>query len=185
MGKKNTELKFLVGILLIVTILMGGYIAYDKVLKDNKKEKTKETKKVAKTNNEKTDSELYQEYLDNLKANINSNYKRYQMIMRKTEYDNQEYLSKEDGVIVAFIEDEPKYVNTSLNKSGLEIIYDGNTIKKVKNVIYSRIIKSETSTETRVYYITYEGKVYYIDMLLDYYDGFKIENPIELKGKKI
>ena len=163
MENKNTSLKVLVGILLILVIAMGGFIFYREVL-DKKEEPKKEEKvveeknsietEVKDNNNEKTSDERYKEYLANAKNNLKKNFK-----VLPDDYENK---TLKDDEYMSFIESANlgKHVYAYLDENGLELEYDGNTIKEIKNAIYIKMIQSMTAPQFDLYYITDSGEVY-------------------------
>ena len=170
MERRNTGWKVLVTILLIAVIGLGGFVAYDKVLKD--KYFTKEdNKKDEKKNNEKTSDEAYAKYLAGLKKTINNNFKE------KTEdvynyttdqaIDLKEYLTKHERVSATNSSGEVIWFETLIDTTGLKIKIDGEVVKEIEDVVYSRIISSVTAPEHTVYYITGEGRVGLVDIAIN------------------
>ena len=161
MENKNTGLKVLGGILLVLVIAMGGFIFYREVL-DKKEEKVVEEKnnietEVKDNNNEKTSDERYKEYLANSKNNLKKNFKLLPKDYENKNLNDDEYMSWSEEINLG------KTVYAILEEDGLKLSYDGKILKEVKNAVYMKMIQSATAPQFDLYYITDSGEVYDIN----------------------
>ena len=139
MERKNTGWKVLVCFLLIIILAMGGFILYDKVLKDKyfSKDKTKETNKKDDDKKEKDNNkkiETIEDYMKMIGASvINDSYKSHTILSLDNDYKKIDLKIEEkcmnDGDVVSFAQDGNtiEYV-CNKNTKGLEddyVYYDG------------------------------------------------------------
>lgn len=192
----------LVIFLVLVILVMGGFITYDKVLKDkyfsNNNEKNKTAKENTKTTTEEESNvqssnsisnadELYQKYLNNLKENVDKTYNNMPATEDEYEFsknhDEYNYGGISSQVIEDSIEGTKSTIDLSDGKLSIEIMSDGEnkTFNVDNNVLQFFVTEIGNGGFHCVYYIKENGKIYesQVEALLS-----RSEKPIEIKNLK-
>ena len=175
--KKGTGL---VIFLVLVILAMGGFITYDKVLKDKyfskdsdeskEVENNKEDNKTKDNNNtkEKTADEMYEEYLENFKKSYGTkiNEERTMIVFGKMALSEANY----------------SYEITKDKELYIDIDYTGK-FKIDSNVINMFLIDVGQSGMAALYYIKNDGNLY--KFIADDFEDKEVAEWNSIKGKKV
>ena len=164
--KKNGN-KGLIICLILIILSMGGYITYDKVLKDKyfskDSDKTKEVEKdkeEAKNEGKISIEQKYSNYIENLKKNIN------------TLYDNSNNYSREE--FSGYEQQSGYYINVNLTNNGTitvkyaeDEVFNTN-VEEIKNVD-NNVLQLFSPVNSKwnffsIYYLKNDLKVYKLDL---------------------
>lgn len=183
-------------ILLLCVLGLGGYITYDKFLKDDSKkdekiinnDEQKMTEKELTEVSEKTPEERYNDYLKNLENAINNHFQKVPDISDdelskldyKKYYSQQSYCgSTADSGIEYCISLDNKILNLKLSNN------EESTVKLSDNVLNYFIVSIGQYGYKNLYYITTTGKIYEVDHEMQIDEGVDNLNKKELNLKNI
>lgn len=160
-SKNNTILVVLLTIFVMLTLGLGGYIVYDKVLSEDEilVDKIEDEKKGI------TADEIYKNYLDNLKENIQENYGikddtyLYNNINEISDYFNNNYEIELNENLELILNYGDKFRDYKISNDVVDFfnIYVGNGGFK------------------QLYFITSNGELYSADIEISISDNKKIE----------
>lgn len=185
-------------IIIVVLVLMvlgfGGYITYDKVLKekyfDKKEDVIEDNKEESVVEKVESSDERYAKYLKKLENSFDKHFKPLPNVSddELSKLDEDEYYSYEQfcGATPEYTEDDNNYCINLENKElkiQLKDDYD-NPIKIDDSVLNYFVVYYANAGYRMIYYITTEGKIYMVlhENIID--QGLKSFKKEEIKGLK-
>ena len=141
--EKNKYLYIIIGVLIIVVLLLGGYIIYDKVLSSNNSTNTNyETKTNNETNEEKI-KDNGESLTDLEKEEINKFLDVYEnSLMAHLKFDNPSKILNEDNFemltqLMISLDSSKKLPSEGLDKTSFTLANIKDTLKSLTNYDYS------------------------------------------------